>query len=476
MIKKFMKKMSLVPRGLRYKLMIAFSLMSIIPLLICMYLVSVFIFPNVKTMPQVSVIVLFTIAIAFLGLILAKRLVDPVVDMAIEARIIAGGKYDHIIKTDREDEIGELGKSINTITKEIKQYMDELHSYSVRTKDINLEIQKKILALFNLLQIGEMIAASEDLKDILNVVVDKIAEISEDGAAALYLLKEDFENADELELYASHGNGKNKLKSIGFRLGTGYVGRAIGAKIGITIDSSTRMTKELEGLRKDFEVKNCLIMPIVVRRKVMGFLFTGNREEKFRFLKDELELIKVLAKQIGIAIENDLLTRKAEQLAFKDELTGLYNESFIKSRLDEEIRRAILCQRPCSFLLFNIDNFSAYRDAHGEMATEELLKMVARILKENATELGKVSRIGGDEFAIVLPEKNKKEAYDTAEDIRKKIKKFAEKSKQKNEGLLTVSVGVSENPIDGATADDLLKKAVEALKIAKREGKNRVVA
>ncbi len=476
MIKKFMKKRSLVPKGLRYKLMIAFSLMSVIPLLICMYLVSTFIFPNVETMGQVSIIVLFTISIAFLGLVLAKRLVDPVVDMAIEAKIIAGGEYDHTIKTDKEDEIGELGKSINTITKEIKEYMSELHSYSVRTKDINLEIQKKILALSNLLQIGDMIAASEDIESILNLVVDKTAEISKDGLAALYLLREDHEDTDELELYAFHGNGKNDLKSMRFRLGRGYVGRAIGAKIGITIDASTKMTKELESVKQDFQVENCLIMPVVVRRKVMGFLFTGNNEEKFRFLKDDLELTKVLAKQIGIAIENDLLTRKAEQLAFKDDLTGLYNESFIKSRLDEEIHRAILCQRPCSFLLFNIDNFTKYRDAHGEMATEELLKMVARILKENATELGKVSRLGGDEFAIVLPEKNKKEAYDTAEDIRKKVQKFAEKSKEKNQGLLTVSAGVSENPIDGATAEDLLKKAVDALKTAKKEGKNRVIA
>ena len=157
-MEKFTKRIALIPRGLRYKLMIAFSLMSIIPLLACMYLVNTFIFPQLDNLVQVSIVVLLSIAVALLGLMLAKKLVNPIIDMALEAKIIASGHYDRRIDTDRQDEIGELGKSINAISKHIKQYMNELHSYSLKTKDMNIEIQKKILALSNLLQIGDMIA------------------------------------------------------------------------------------------------------------------------------------------------------------------------------------------------------------------------------------------------------------------------------------------------------------------------------
>ena len=469
----FIKRLSLVPTGLRYKLMVSFSLMSIIPLLVCVYLVNVFIFPNVENIPQTSLVILLTIIVAFLGLILAKRLVNPIIDMALEAKIIASGDYERKIKADREDEIGQLGGSINTITKQIKNYMDELHSYSLKTKDMNLEIQKKILALSNLLQIGDMIASAEELEHILELVTEKISDNFKESFGALYMTKD---ASSIFELRASHDIGTRDIKSLKFELGKGYLGRSIGAKIVVSIDSGARVSKELATLQKDFQVKNCLIMPIVVRRRVMGFLVTGNQLDDFSYKEEDIELVKVLTKQIGIALENDLLLRKAEELAFKDDLTGLYNESYIRTRLDEEIHRAILCQRPCSFLKFNIDGFKAYRDVHGEMATEEILKKIANLIKENSTEIGKVARLGGNEFAVVLPEKNKREAYNIAEDIRVKVETLSAKLSGKNEKPLSVSGGVSENPIDGSTAEELIKKATETLAAAKKSGKNKIIA
>ena len=103
-----------------------------------------------------------------------------------------------------------------------------------------------------------------------------------------------------------------------------------------------------------------------------------------------------------------------------------------------------------------------------------MLKKVAKLIKENTTPVGKASRIGGDEFAMLLPEKNKREAAEIAEDIRKKIEaaNFSGDDRLK----ITVCGGVGENPIDGSTQEELFKKAMEALKSAKSLGKNRVVA
>ena len=200
----------------------------------------------------------------------------------------------------------------------------------------------------------------------------------------------------------------------------------------------------------------------------------ANDKENFIFKDDDVELIKVLSKQLGIAIENDALLKRTKELTIKDELTGLYNEKYVKERLDEEIRRAILYQRPCSLLLFNVDNFMQYRDTHGEMITEKSLKKIAGILKESSTEVSKVARLGGDEFAIVLPEKNKKEAMRLAEDICRKVESEGAKLVKKGEDPLTVSGSVSENPIDGTTAKELFNKAAQAIKKAKLEGKNRI--
>src|SRR3989338_8062441 len=111
-----------------------------------------------------------------------------------------------------------------------------------------------------------------------------------------------------------------------------------------------------------------------------------------------------------IAIENDLLMKKTEELTITDDLTDLYNKAYIMSRLEEEIKRAIFYQRPCSFIIFNIDNFKAFREANGELVGEEVIKKVAKFIKDNADPIGKVARIGGDEFAMLLPEKNKRGA------------------------------------------------------------------
>jgi len=99
---------------------------------------------------------------------------------------------------------------------------------------------------------------------------------------------------------------------------------------------------------------------------------------------------------------------------------------------------------------------------------------MAKIIKDNITPVGKAARTGGDDFAMLLPEKNKKEANFIAEEVRKKIE--STNMLRQAQAALTVSCGVSENPIDGSTADELMKKAAEAVKEAKALGKNRVVA
>ena len=88
-----------------------------------------------------------------------------------------------------------------------------------------------------------------------------------------------------------------------------------------------------------------------------GILAVGNKIEDFIFKEDEQELLKVFAKQAAIAVENDLLITRARDLAVKDDLTGLYNQKYIHTRLDEEIKRACMYQRPCGYLLIDMDNF-----------------------------------------------------------------------------------------------------------------------
>jgi len=466
------KRVALVNKGLRYKLLIAFSLMSIIPLLACTYIISTYVFPQTDSLVSVSAVVFVSIMIALLGLFLARSLVDPVIDMAIEANIIASGQYDKNLSVSTDDEVGTLAASINTMTQKIKTNLDELKTYGQKMREINTDVHKKVLALSSLLQIGDVISSgSIQLEPLLEMAVEKAVMSFDSGFGILYLAKDD--ESDFLPKVEC-GQEADHFKGLGIsRNGDGLLEKAVSDRAVLIIDNSVKPSKNTDAFRAEYNVKNILAVPIYSGRKNFGALVLGNKAGDYKYKDEDVELIKVFAKQITIAIESDILNRKTEELSIKDDLTGLYNKNFILNRLGEEIKRAVFYQRPCSFVVFGIDDFATFRTANGELASEDALKKMAKVIKDNMIPVGKAARIAGDEFAILLPEKNKKESFTIAEEIRKKVE--AMNFLKTGSGSLTVSAGLSENPLDGATGEELFKKAEELLKQARSSGKNRVI-
>ena len=467
------KKMSLAPKGLRYKLVMAFSLMSIIPLLACAYIIFSYSFPSFGELINIIAVVILSVVIAGLGLVVARGLVDPVIEMAIEAKLIANGEFHREISVSGHDELGVLGESINSMTQKIRMNLDELKSFGQRTKELNIDIHKKVLALSSLLQIGDLVASgSAELDAVLGLLVQKVVMLFDSGFCVFYMAPK--EGSGEFLPIAHSGVREEALLDIVVRKGEGVLGNVVKGKTFIVIDKSTKATREIESFKISHNIKNMMAVPISSGNKDYGIFVVGNRQEDYRYKVDDTDLIKIFSKHITIAIENDIWIKKAEEFSIKDDLTDLFNKNYILTRLDDEIRRSIFYQRPCSFMIFNIDNFKTLRDSQGELVAEDVLKRLARILKDNSTPVGKLARIGGDEFALLLPEKNKREAAEIAENIRKKI----EGANFSRDGKLsiTVSGGVSENPIDGSTQEELFKKAIEAVNGAKALGKNRVVA
>ena len=465
-------KLGIVNRGLRYKLILAFSLMSIIPILACMYLISLYIFPQIETLLDVSIVVIIVIVIAMLGLLLAKKIVDPVVEMAVEARIIASGEYDRKIAVASDDEVGHLGSAINLMTHKIKSNLDELKNYGQRMREINVEVHKKVLALSSLLQIGNIISSgSIQLDSLLSLAVEKASMIFDKGFGVLYLSGDGY---GDFVARAGYSIDNSRLEKLVLkRDGADILSKFLREHSVLIVDKAAKLTKDIENFISSYNVKNILAIPIFSGRTNFGMLVVGTNLDNFKYNSDDVDMIKIFAKQITIAIENDLLNRKTEELAIKDELTDLYNRNYILMRLEEEIKRAIFYQRPCSFIVLNVDNFKEFRSSRGELTCEEVIKKMAKVIKEGATPVGKVARVGVDEFAMLLPEKNKKEAMLIAEDVRKKVE--AANLLKEGKATLTVSGGVSENPIDGATSEELFKKALENVRKAKSSGKNKVV-
>jgi len=458
-----LKKWTVVNKGLRYKLLIAFCLMSIIPLLSCVYVINTYLFPQLDNLLSVSIVIFASIVISLLGLWLAKSLIEPVIDMAIEAKLIAGGEYGRRISAPFEDEVGNLADSINFMTQKIKSNMDEIRNYGRKMGEVNQEIQKKVLALSSLLQIGDIIASgSSHLDTLLDLALEKAATVFESGFGILYMPKEE---SGDFVVKTSCNLKKENLSDLIIRKGgSGILEKAVAARSIIIFDKTTKASKELANFKEASNIENAVILPLYSSKRDLGLLIVGNRLGDFKYKNEDLEMMRVFGKQIAIAIESDVLSRKTSELSITDDLTNLYNKRFILNRLEEEIKRSIFYQRPCSFVVLSLDGFDPFRQTYGELTAEEALRRVAKAIKDNMVPIGKAARISGFEFAVLLPEKNKKQASQIAEDMKKIIE--ATNLLRDGRATLNVTVGVSENPIDGATSDELFKKAEEAIRQA----------
>jgi len=465
------RKFTIANRGLRYKLLLAFTLMSLIPLLAAIYIVSTYLFPTTENMLSISLIMITCLVIAILGLYFARGLVDPVINMAVEASLIASGNYDKDISVSGEDEIGNLAISINSMTQKIKTNMEELKSYSQRIRDINMDIRKKVLVLSSLLQIGDIISSgSMRIDSLLEMAVEKASTVFDTGFGALYMPNDKGDFIAKI----TYNLTVEQLKELVLKeKGGGVLEKLFETHQLFIMDKNLKPSKDIEQFKQSCNLMNMLAIPILSGRHNLALLVVGNRIDDFKYKNEDIDLVKVFAKQLAIAIESNLLNLKAEGLAIKDDLTDLYNKNFILPRLEEEIKRAIFYQRPCSFIAFSIDDFASFRQLHGELQTEEALRRIAKIVKDNTTPVGKAARVAGDEFAILLPEKNKREAARIAEEIKSKI----ESTNLLRDGRATVKIsgGVSENPIDGTTADELFKKALEGIKEAKTSGDHKII-
>ena len=176
-----------------------------------------------------------------------------------------------------------------------------------------------------------------------------------------------------------------------------------------------------------------------------------------------------------IFVEVDIFIQK-ERFALIDELTGLHNRRFFNRVLKKEIEHSKRYNQPFSLLMLDIDNFKEYNDIYGHQAGDRALNEFAQILKQNARLIDHVSRYGGEEFAVILPRADIKQARLSAERHLRAVETHPFSGQEKLPlGNFTVTIGVATYPINAQNGLELIQKADEALYIGKQKGRNRVV-
>ena len=375
----------------------------------------------------------------FLTTVLVER---PVRSLMAGVRQAGAGDLTVRVPLRGRDELAELARSFNVMARKLGRSLQE-----VRNKKTELSVVYSVVnRLTKTINLRELKAISlQTLMDVL------------DADRALLLSNLTPQESEEILIRT---RGDRRLQRISPTAeGSGAQPEGFPSEI-----ASHWVRGELQKASV-WSDRRVLVLPIQTRDRKLALLLV-KRERPFDPSEANAVLLGALADHIGVAFENALLYR----LAITDELTQLFTARHFHTRIEE-------CERHLQkfgLLMLDLDHFKAINDQWGHLAGDEVLRQVGRLIARTIRVVDSAYRYGGEEFAVLLPERD----FAAANGVAKRLRRGVEGLKIPLEGggnvAITVSVGIAIGPDDGASAQGLVAAADAALYEAKRGGRNRV--
>jgi len=330
------------------------------------------------------------------------------------------------------------------------------------------DLDKTLQNLSLLYGIGKAMNYISDLKKLLQYILNQAIDIvsAEKGSLMLYDMETDLLNIRVLAglkdtEYQDMVNN-NEIKCRSFKPGEGIAGR-------VYLDSQPMIVNNIREddlfIESDSSfVRSIACIPMVVYDDAIGVINVTNKKKGQEFTDQDIKMLKAVADQAAVAVNKAQLW----DMAVTDSLTGLYLRRYFMVKLQEEIHRAERYKKVLSVIMIDLDRFKNINDTYGHDAGDRALVSISHFLKKNIRDLDAISRYGGEEFVMLLPDADKDGAFGLAERLREELAAI----KLDNLPPITVSLGIATFPTDGTTVEDLIQKADAAMYAAKRAGRN----
>ena len=407
---------------------------------------------NIARLQTLQVIFLAAaiLILAAIIMITNRRVLRPIQSLGETATRIGKGDFKTSVTVSGLDEINLLAKNMDNMREKLRTAM---------------QTQTALVALSQC-----HLKATEQEKAIA-CAVRTAAQVLEADYSAVALLDPD----DRLILRAAWGQATKRV--IGTELEQGdksQTGYTILREEPVLVQDYSQLTEfSVPPLVSQYKISSGLSVPMLSRGKVIGAMLAHSKTP-CHFNQEAIPILSLIANQTAITVDKIRLQDETRQLAFTDELTGLYNRRHFIKLANTEVDRAFRYKHSLAFMIFDLDRFKKVNDTYGHPAGDQVLKTVVSLARRELREIDLFARYGGEEFVILLPETGRRGARAIAERLRKRIAQTPITVAQEKISI-TISLGVSILSPDCSNLTDLIEASDKALYTAKETGRNKTI-
>jgi diguanylate cyclase (GGDEF)-like protein len=384
------------------------------------------------------IVAVLLLAIAFA--VMASRGLQGQLSRFLQAaRRLAGGDFSSPIQTEGHDEFAALGEEFNNMSSQLERRLGELSQERMRLRGA---IQR----------IGQTFASNLDRPALLELALKTAIDAVQAESGRVSVSAGESDALNEVVREGSLDDvGEAVLQAENEAMEGGDIGQAASSQA---------------------NVLSVPLGPPEPGARVHGLITVISRHRGFS--DDDRAVLRSLAGQAALALENVDLHLQVSRQAVTDELTGLANHRRFQELLALEMEQVRRYHHPLGLIMVDIDDFKAVNDTYGHQQGDIVLRRVARVLADTSREADFPARYGGEELALILPHTDMAGSFAIAERIRTAIESMRI-TRVDQDGVLRVTASLGVAAFTDGTKEDLIAEADAALYEAKRRGKNRTV-